>query len=57
MMDMNIASVRIGRVAMLPADAYILQAFIICVKASKSLPRKAFPKPSQKEISASNACL
>jgi hypothetical protein len=56
-MDMNIASVSIGRVAMLPADAYILQAFIICVKASKSLPRKAFPKPSQREISASNACL
>jgi hypothetical protein len=56
-MDMNIASVSIGRVVMLLADAYILQAFIICVKASKSLPRKAFLKPSQRETSASNACL
>jgi len=56
-MDMNIASVSIGRVAMLLADACILQAFIICVKASRSLSRKAFLKPSQREISVSNACL
>jgi hypothetical protein len=54
---MNIASERIGLVAMPAADAYILHMFIIVSKASMSFPRKALRKASQRLISVSNACL
>ena len=54
---MNMASVRIGLVALPPADAYVLQVFIILSKASTSLPLRALRNPSQRLISVSKACL
>ena len=54
---MNMASVKIGLVALPPADAYVLQAFIIWLKASRSLSLRALRKPSQRVISVSKACL
>jgi hypothetical protein len=53
---MNMASERMGLVAMPAAEACILHAFIMLVKASESLSRSALRKGSQRLISDSSAC-
>ena len=53
---MNMASDSMGLVAMPAADACVLQAFIMSLKASGSLSRSALRNGSQWLISDSNAC-